>query len=87
MDLAGPWSLAGTEPSIRQGGHRGFTAGFQHAQGLDHSIAAFGCDGALACEGCPCGVLGIQIIIIATLAAIMRVRCRDLQNSTPAFCM
>src|SRR5438477_11857206 len=31
-------------------------------------------------EGRVCGVLGIQIIVFATLAAIMRVRCRDLQN-------
>jgi hypothetical protein len=62
------------------GGHRGFTAGFQHAQGLDHSITAFGRDRTAAREGCVRGILSIQIIIFAALAAIVRVGRRDLQN-------
>ena len=62
------------------GGHRGFTTGFQHAQGLDHSITAFGRDGTTAREGCVRGVLGIQIIVFTSLAAVMRVRRCDLQD-------
>jgi hypothetical protein len=62
------------------GGHDRLSTGFEHTQGFGHSIAAFGRDGALAGEGCVRSILGIQIIVFAALAAIMRIRCGDLQN-------
>jgi hypothetical protein len=62
------------------GGNCRLSAGFEHTQGLDHPVMAFGCDGALAGEGCVCSVLGIQVIVLTTLTATMLVWCRDLQN-------
>jgi len=52
----------------------------EDAQGLDHAVTALGRDGALAGKCCMGGVLGIQIVVLAALAAILPVRRRDLQD-------
>jgi hypothetical protein len=62
------------------GGNCGLSAGFEHTQGLDHPVTALGRDHALAAEGCVGGILGAQVVIFATLAAVVPVWCRDLQN-------
>ena len=62
------------------GGDRRLSAGFEDTQGLDHAVAGLGRDGALAGECRMGGVLGIKIVVLAALATIPSVRCRDLQD-------
>jgi hypothetical protein len=52
----------------------------ENAQGLDHAVAALRRDGALAGEGGMGRVLGIEIVVLATLATVLPVGCRDLQH-------
>jgi hypothetical protein len=61
-------------------GHGRLPAGLEHAQGLDHPVAALRGDGAPAREGGVRRVLGIQVVGLAALAAIVRVRRRDLEH-------
>ena len=58
----------------------GFPTCLENTQGLDHAVTALGCDGALAGEGCMGGILGIEIVVLAPLAAIPLIRCCHFQD-------
>jgi hypothetical protein len=64
-------------------GNRRLPASLEDAQGFDHSVTAPRGDGALTGEGCVRRVLRIKIVVLATSATIVLVRCRDLQNLDP----
>jgi hypothetical protein len=58
-------------------------AGDEDTQRFDHAIAATRRDGSLACKGSVRGVLCVEIIVLATLPAILPVGRRHLQNRHP----
>jgi hypothetical protein len=63
-----------------------FPTCLENTQGLDHAVTALGCDGALAGEGCMGGILGIEIVVLAALAAIPLIGVVTSKTSTPAAC-
>ena len=66
--------------SDASGGHGRLSAGHEDAQRFDHAVAASRGDGSLACESSMSGVLGVEIVVLASPAAILFVRGRDLEH-------
>jgi hypothetical protein len=62
---------------------RAATAAFRHAtdgQRFDHAVVAPRGDGSLACESSMSGVLGVEIVVLASPASILFVLGRDLEH-------
>src|ERR1700678_1504308 len=65
------------------GAHRGFPASHENPQGFDHPVAASRRHGPLACKGGMGRVLSVEIVVLATPAAILLVGRRDFENRNP----
>src|SRR5271166_2411304 len=65
------------------GAHRGLPASHENPQGFDHPIPASRRHGPLACKGGMGRVLSIEIVVLATPAAILLVGSGDLENRNP----
>ena len=65
------------------GAHRGLPASHENPQGFDHPVPASRRHGPLACKGGMGRVLSVEIVVLATPAAILLVGGRDLENRDP----
>ena len=65
------------------GAYRSLPASHKNPQGFDHPVPASRRHSPLACEGGVGSVLGVEIIVLATPAAILVVGSGDLENCNP----
>jgi hypothetical protein len=65
------------------GAYRGLPAGHENPQGFDHAVSASRRHGPLACKSGMGRVLSIEIVVLATPAAILLVGSGDLENRNP----
>jgi hypothetical protein len=69
------------------GAYRRLPASHENPQGFDHPVPASRRHGPLACKSGMGRVLSIEIVVLATPAAILLVGGRNLEDRTFACCM